>query len=117
VVCDLEAVLRSFMAQRPDLMTQPLCVSMETVLRSLQALRPPDLYIKLINKVMVRVVPDLETVLRSSMAQRPDFLTKPLCVSMETELLSLQAQRPPDLIITVINLGAERSAPTSCVSR
>jgi hypothetical protein len=97
-------------------MTPPLCVSMETVLRSLQALRPPDLFIKLNNKVMVRVVPDLEAMLRSSMAQRPDLVTQTLSVSMETELRSLQAQRPPDLFITVLSLGAKGAATAAIIT-
>ncbi len=107
---------------------------METVLRSLQALRPPDLFInvltlgakvaapatimtiKLTNKVMVQVVPDLEAVLRSFMAQRPDLVTQTLSVSMETELRSLQAQRPPDLYITVLSLGAKGAATAAIIT-
>ena len=62
------------------------------------------------------MVPDLEAVLRSSMAQRPDLMTQPLCVSMETELRSLQAQRPPDLFINVLSLGAKGAAPATIIT-
>jgi hypothetical protein len=50
------------------------------------------------------VVSDLEAVLQ------------PLSVSMETELRSLQAQRPPDLYITVLSLGAKGAADAAIIT-
>jgi hypothetical protein len=46
------------------------------------------------NNVSVHLVFDLETVLRSFMAQKPDLISPNLDFTLETVLRSVMAQRP-----------------------